>query len=152
MKPVVFLRIASVLTLIHSVLHTIGGVFGKPDPGAAATAWAAMKANEFAVFGTTRSYFEFYRGLGLGITIFLTAEAIVFWQLGTLAKGEAARLRPVIATFMIAYLVFAANSYEYFFFMPVITEILIAACLGMAIATAKAPQKTTASQLATGRA
>ena len=38
MKPVAFLRIASVLTLIHSILHTIGGVFGKPDPGASATA------------------------------------------------------------------------------------------------------------------
>ena len=33
MKPVVFLRIASVLTFIHSVLHTIGGVFSGPDPG-----------------------------------------------------------------------------------------------------------------------
>jgi hypothetical protein len=32
-KPVVFLRIASVLTLIHAVLHTIGGVFGSVDPG-----------------------------------------------------------------------------------------------------------------------
>jgi len=152
MKPVAFLRIASVLTLIHSILHTIGGVFGKPDPGASATAWAAMKANEFTVFGLTRSYFEFYRGLGLGITIFLTAEAIVFWQLGTLARTDAVRLRPVIATFMIAYLVFALNSYVYFFFMPVIVEILIAACLGMAIATAKATQQVTTSHLAAGRA
>jgi hypothetical protein len=152
MKPVLFLRIASVLTLIHSLLHTIGGVFGKPDPGPSATAWAAMKANQFPVFGLTRTYFEFYRGLGLGITIFLTAEAIVFWQLGTLAKIDAVRLRPVIATFMIAYLVLAANSYEYFFFMPVIVEIVIAACLGMAIARAKASQQATASHLATGKA
>ena len=30
MKPVLYLRIASILTLIHSILHTIGGVFGKP--------------------------------------------------------------------------------------------------------------------------
>ena len=29
-KPVVLLRVAAVLTLIHAVLHTIGGVFGKP--------------------------------------------------------------------------------------------------------------------------
>src|SRR5215472_5768700 len=134
MKPVVFLRIASVLTLIHSILHTVGGVFSTPDPGISAITWAAMKANQFPVFGAMRSYFQFYRGLGLGITIFLTAEAIVFWQLGALAKTDAARLRPIIATFMIAYLVFAVNSYEYFFFFPVITEILIAACLGMAIA------------------
>ena len=41
-KPVVFLRIASVLTLIHAVLHTIGGVFGSVDPGTPAVAVAAM--------------------------------------------------------------------------------------------------------------
>ena len=50
MKTVVFLRIASVLTLIHSVLHTIGGVFSGPDPGISATTWAAMKANVFPAF------------------------------------------------------------------------------------------------------
>ena len=140
MKPVVYLRIASVLTLIHSVLHTIGGVFSQPEPGLQAATVAAMRANQFVVFGLTRSYFAFYRGLGLAITIVLTAEAIVFWQLGTLAKTDAARLRPILATFLVAYLVFAINSYTYFFFGPVIAEILIAACMGMAIATAKASE------------
>ena len=150
MKPVLYLRIASVLTLIHSVLHTVGGVFGKPDPGAAEAAVAAMKANEFVVFGLTRTYFAFFRGLGLAVTILLTAEAVVFWQLGTLAKTDAARLRPVMATFLVAYLAFAANSYRYFFAMPVVTEILIAACLAMA--TAKAAEPSAAGQMAGGRA
>lgn len=152
MKPVVFLRIASVLTLIHSTLHTIGGVFGKAAPGIAAATEAAMKANQFVVFGVTRTYFDFLHGMGLAVTIFLTAEGIVFWQLGTLAKTDAARLRPVIATFMTAYLVFAANSYAYFFSMPVIVEILIAACLGTAIATAKSSESAHAGRLAAGRA
>jgi hypothetical protein len=47
------------------------------------------------------------------------------------------RLRPIMATLLIAYLVFAVNSYTYFFLGPVIAEILIAACLGLAIVTAK---------------
>ena len=152
MKPALFLRIASVLTLIHSVLHTIGGVFGKPDPGIAETTWAAMQANHFMALGMMRSYAEFYRGLGLGITVFLTAEAIVFWQLGALSKTDALRLRPIMATFMLAYLAFAANSFAYFFLTPVIVEIVIAACLGMAIATAKAAQPARGAQLAAGQA
>lgn len=152
MKPVLFLRIASVLTLIHSVLHTIGGVFGKAAPGVAAATEATMKANQFVVFGVTRTYFDFLRGMGLGVTIFLTAEGIVFWQLGTLAKSDAARLRPILATFMLAYLVFAINSFTYFFSMPVVVEIVIAACLGMAIATAKSSQSAHAGQFAAGRA
>ena len=152
MKPVLFLRIASVLTLIHSALHTMGGVFGKPAPGVAAATDAVMRANQFVVYGVTRTYFDFLRGMGLGVTIFLTAEAIVFWQLGSLAKIEAARLRPILATFMIAYLVFAVNSYIYFFLMPVIVEIAIAACLGIAIATAKSAVPARTGELAAGRA
>jgi hypothetical protein len=53
---------------------------------------------------------------------------------------------------MIAYLVFAANSLAYFFLMPVIVEIVIAGCLGMAIATARPAEPARAAQIATGRA
>jgi predicted cobalt transporter CbtA len=137
MRTVLFLRIASVLTFIHAVLHTIGGVFGAPAPGVQQATVAVMKANEFQVMGVTRSYGDFYMGLGLVVSVFLTLEAVVFWQLGSLAKTDALRLRPVLATFLIGYLGAAVVSYRYFFVAPVITEILIAACLGLAIASAR---------------
>jgi hypothetical protein len=110
-----------------------------------------MKANAFPAMGTMRTYFDFLRGMGLAVTIFLTIEAIVFWQLGTLAKTDATRLRPIIATFLVAYLALAVNSYAYFFPGPVVAEILIVACLGMAIVTAKAAEPVGTGQLATGR-
>jgi len=137
MKSVIFLRIASVLTFIHAVLHTVGGVFGSAAPGLQQATVATMKANEFAVMGAMRSYWDFYRGFGLMISVFLTLEAIVFWQLSSLAKTDALRLRPVLATFLIGYLGAAVLSYRYFFWAPVITEILIALCLGLAIGSAK---------------
>jgi hypothetical protein len=136
-KPVVFLRIAAILTFIHAILHTVGGVFGRIEPGAATIAVQAMKTNQFLLLGHVRSFWDFYRGLGLAATISLTSESIVFWQLASLAKTEAGRVRPILITFAVAYAVFAVNSYTYFFFGPVIVEILIAACLGMAIVTAK---------------
>jgi hypothetical protein len=146
MKPALFLRIASVLTFIHAALHTIGGVFGKPEPGPATVAVQAMKVNQFLMMGNMRSYFDFYRGLGLGATISLTAEAVLFWQLASLAKTDAGRLRPILATFLVAYAALAVNSYTYIFLGPVIVEILIAACLGLAIVAAKsqAPAHTQA--------
>jgi hypothetical protein len=135
-KPVLFLRIASVLTLIHAVLHTIGGVFGKVDPGPAAVAVEAMKGNQFLLMGNMRSLWDFYHGMGLAATISLTSEAVLFWQLGMLAKTGARRLRPIMATFAVAYSVLAVNSNTYFFVAPVIAEILIVACLGLAFVTA----------------
>jgi fumarate reductase subunit C len=137
MKPVIFLRVASILTLIHAVLHTIGGVFGDVGPGAAAIAVTAMKVNTFPLMGHTRSYWDFYMGLGLCVSILLTVEGVAFWLLGELAKRDAARLRPILAVFAVGYLALSVNSYMYFFMGPVIVEILIAMCLLLAIFSAK---------------
>ena len=136
MRPVVFLRIASVLTFIHSILHTIGGVFGKPVNGAAAAVAAHMRTT-FPVFGLTRSYSDFYLGMGLGVTIFLTMDALLMWILASLAKRDAARVRPLMVVFALGYLAFAVNSFTFFFQAPVVVELLIVACLIAAIVTAK---------------
>jgi len=136
-KPVLFLRIAAVLTLIHAVLHTIGGVFGKVEPGPAAVAVEAMKSNTFLLMGNTRSFWDFYFGLGLGATISMTAESILMWQLGTLAKADARRLRPMMATLGAAYAAMSVNAYTHFFLAPVIVELVIVMCFVGAIATAK---------------
>jgi hypothetical protein len=136
MKPVLFLRIASVLTLIHAVLHTVGGVFGAMPPTVLATV-AVMKANQFPMMGVMRTMWDFHMGLGLIASVALTMEGIIFWQLGTLAKTDASRLRSILTTFSVGYLCIAGISYRYFFAAPVITEILIALCLGLAIIGAK---------------
>ena len=137
MKPLVFLRVASVLTLIHALLHTIGGVYGSPEPGPQLAAVTAMKANQFLLMGHTRSYWNFYMGMGLGISISLTMEAVVFWVLSSIARHDSWRVRPIYPVFAAGYLVFAVNSYEHFFPAPVIVEILIALCLTSAFFTSR---------------
>jgi hypothetical protein len=144
-KPTLFLRIAAAVTLIHAVLHTIGGVFGDFGPGAAATAVQAMKMNQFPLVGNMRSYWDFYRGFGLAVSIFLTVESVIFWQLGSLAKTDARRLRPILAGFLVGYSALTINSYAYFFVGPVAAELAIVACLGLAIATTKAEVRSLAS-------
>jgi hypothetical protein len=135
MKPILPIRTASILLFIHAALHTIGGVFGHQQPGPQTTAVTAMKSNQFLLMGHMRSFWDFYRGMGLGITISLTAEAIILWQLATLAKTNPRLARPMLITFAVAYAVFALNSYTYFFAGPVIAELLVVACLIAAIAT-----------------
>jgi hypothetical protein len=139
MKSVLALRVAAVLGLIHAVLHTVGGVYGSMPPGPATVALEAMKTNPFPFFGVTRTFWDFHHGMGLMVTIFLTDESIVFWQFASLAKSATLRLRPILTTFLIAYVALAIISLRYFFLIPVITEILIAACFAWAIAAAKSP-------------
>jgi hypothetical protein len=136
MKPVIYLRVASILTLIHAVLHTVGGVFGKPVSGQAAMIAASMRTR-FEVFGVMRSYADFYRGMGLGITIALTMDAAVLWVLASMARSDSARLRPIMAVFCVGYIAFTLNSLTFFFSGPVIAEILIVLSIGAAIVTAR---------------
>ncbi|MDQ2835100.1 MAG: hypothetical protein M3Y50_15430 [Acidobacteriota bacterium] len=133
MKAYLWLRIGSVLALVHAILHTVGGVYGKPEPGAAATAVAAMKANIFPLMGLPRSFWMFYRGMGLAVTVFLIVSAVALWQLSTLAKVGELRLRPLYWTFGVGFSCFAVISWTYFFAGAWATELLIAGCLGMAI-------------------
>ena len=140
MKTVIYLRIASVLTLLHAILHTVGGVFGKPQAGPPQTVVDAMKANTFPVLGAMRSYWEFYRGFGLAITIFLVGLAAVLWQLSSLAKTDACRLRGICWTIAATFVAMAVDSYFYFFLPPIVVELLIAACICGAIFASKPSQ------------
>lgn len=139
MKASVYLRVASVLTLIHAILHTVGGVFGKTPPGPASIAKAAMQANSFQVFGVTRTFWQTYQGFGLALTIFLTAEAFVFWQLAPLAGQGVRGVRSILVIFSLAYLVMAVDSYIHFFAAPVVVEAIICVCLAAAAVRVKQP-------------
>jgi hypothetical protein len=137
MKPTHWLRAASILTLFHAVAHTIGGVYSTPDPGPQQVAVEAMKSNTFVVMGYTRSFWAFYHGMGLAVTIFLVLEAVVFWLLGDLVRDGKTDLRDLLVVFVIGYMALAVNSLRHFFYPPVVVELLIAACLVMAILSTK---------------
>jgi len=98
---------------------------------------AANMRTPFPLLGVTRSYSDFYMGMGLGVTIFLTMDAVLLWILASMARKDAARIRPLIAAFALGYLAFALNSYLFFFAFPIINELLIVVCLVAAIVTAK---------------
>ena len=131
------LRIASVLALVHSILHTIGSVLSQPEPGTQAATMEIMRASTFPSMGMTRSYADFYLGLGLFVTVALAIEGILFWQLATLIKSEGVRLRPMLASFTFGYVCYTIIAFSYFFAAPGIFELLIAACIIGAIAKSK---------------
>ena len=133
MKTTLYLRIASVLAIIHALLHTIGGVLSKPNNGAREIAVIdAMKSQSFNVMGSMRTYWDFFYGYGWLLGLALLVEGILFWQLATIAKTNAAPIRPIIMLFCINFLVTTVIAWKYFFVAPAVTEILIAAFLAAA--------------------
>lgn len=133
MRTTLYLRIASVLAIVHALLHTIGGVLSKPSHGAPEIAVIeAMKSSSFNVMGSMRTYWDFFYAYGWLLGLALLVEGILFWQLATIAKTNAAPIRPIIMLFCINFLVTTVIAWKYFFIAPAVTEILIAAFLAAA--------------------
>jgi hypothetical protein len=137
MRTTLYLRIASVLAIIHAILHTIGGVLSKPNNGAPEIAIIeAMKSRSFNVMGSMRTYWDFFYGYGWLLGLALLVEGILFWQLATIAKTNAAPIRPIIMLFCLNFIVTTVIAWKYFFIAPAVTEVLIAAFLAAAYFTA----------------
>lgn len=137
MRTTLFLRIASVLAIVHAILHTIGGMLSKPKNGAPEIAIIeAMKSRSFDVMGSMRTYWDFFFGYGWIVAITLLVQGIFFWQLATIAKTNAAPIRPIILLFCFNFLATTVIAWKYFFIAPAVTELLIAAFLAGAYFTA----------------
>jgi hypothetical protein len=133
-SPTLFLRVAAVLSLLHCIGHTIGGVFSVDAPSGTkeGAVVEAMKSNQFDVMGATRSYWDFFIGYGLTISVGELLQAVVLWQLAGLAKTEPRRMRPIIVAFLFANLGFVIMAWKYFFFPPLLGDLLITIALGLA--------------------
>ncbi len=135
MRPTPFLRTASVLTLVHCILHTVGGVLAPPRHGPdEILVLETMRSHRFDFMGSLRGYDDFLLGYGLFVTIGLLVDAVLFWQLAAAARTNPPWLRLVVGLFAFKYVAIAIVSWRCFFIAPVVTELLIAACLALAVA------------------
>lgn len=133
MKSSTFLRIASVITFLYFAGHT-AGIPWTPAVGPGETpVIEAMKAHSFNVVGSQRTYWDLYFGFGIIISGYLLVQAVVLWQLGSLAKTEPSRVRAIVVSFLVAFVVNAFLSWKYFFAIPVVMATLISVCLALAL-------------------
>lgn len=132
MKSSVFYRIASVLLLLFAVGHTLG--FRQIDP-----AWrgvdsvvASMQGVRFEVQGFNRTYYDFYVGFGLFVSVLLLLAAVIAWQLGSLGKEALVGMAVMRWAFALCFAAVTILSWKYFFAVPVVFSGLITLCLLLA--------------------
>jgi hypothetical protein len=136
MKAFHFLRVGAVLTLLYCAGHTIGMPWTPYTDAVATSVLETMKTHSFEDQGFKGTYWDLYFGFGLIISVYLLVQAVVLWQVASLAKTDAIRVRPIVVSFLIAFVVNAALSWKYFFVVPVVLAGLIAACLAFALVLA----------------
>jgi hypothetical protein len=132
MKPSLLLRIAAIITLLFFAGHTSGIPWTPAVGPGELPVIEAMKSHSFEALGSTRTYWDYYFGFGVIISLYLLLQAVVLWQIAALAKHDAVRLRPIIASFFVAFCVNALLAFKFFFFIPVVMSVVIAIVLALA--------------------
>jgi hypothetical protein len=128
LKASTLYRIAAVVILLFDIGHTIGFLQHDPSWGVDSLL-ASMKTIHFGIQGFSRSYWEFFVGFGLFVTVFLLLAAVVAWQLGGLPAETLARLRGIRWSLAVCFVALTFLSLRYFFFLPLVFSALIAVCL-----------------------
>jgi len=85
------------------------------------------------VLGSMRSYWDFFFGYGLFVTLALLVEAILLWQLAIRARANPDWVRPIAALLLFNFAAMSIVSWRYFFIAPAMNEVLIAAFIAIAI-------------------
>jgi hypothetical protein len=135
MKPATLLRIASILTLLFCIGHTMGMPWTAAKSPEAAAVVEAMKALHFDAMGSSRSYWDFYFGFGLSVSVYIFLQACMLWFLASAAKARTVGVRGIVAVFFVAAIANAILTWNYFFIAPLLFASAIALCLGAALLT-----------------
>jgi hypothetical protein len=127
-KARILYRISSVLLLLFAVGHTIG--FRQSDPTwGVDTLLGSMRSDRFDVQGFSRTYWDFFVGFGLFVSVFLVFAAVLAWQLGGLAPETLPLLRGPAWALVICLAAITILSWRYFFIAPIVFSTLITLCL-----------------------
>jgi hypothetical protein len=125
-------RLAAYLLTFFCVGHTVGGMLVQKSLGPAADAvFGAMKTVVFDFEGARCSYYGFWFGFGLMVSVFLLLSAIVAWQLDKTDASSWRITAPIAWALFVAHLANAVICWAYFFTGAGILSTLAALLLGL---------------------
>jgi hypothetical protein len=133
MRSSTFLRVASVLSFLFFLGHSAGAPWTPSEGGATSTVIGLMKSYRFDIMGSERTYWDFYEGFGLTVSVFLLLEAVVLWLLAKLAVKESDRLQPIILAFLVANVAQLVLVVRLFFLPPIVLSAATTLCLALAL-------------------
>jgi hypothetical protein len=95
-----------------------------------------MAAVHFDIMGANRSYLDFYVGFGWSLSVAMLMQTVLLWQMASLARTNAAGVRPMIAVIALATLAGGVVSWLFIFPVPALFSIALLIPLVAAYAVA----------------
>src|ERR1022692_1547905 len=126
MRASVLYRIAAILLLLLDAGHTSGFPWSDPKWG---VDLGSMQSTHFYIMGFSRTYWDFYVGFGLFVSVILLLAVVLAWQLGGLPPESLALMRDTACTFALCFAAITALNWKYFFTAPIVFSSLITVCL-----------------------
>ena len=123
-KAVTWFRALAVVLGVFTLGHTAGTRHSITHGLAEDTVIAAMQHVQIPVMGFNRSYWEFYRGFSVNISVLLAALAVLAWQLGNLSRRNPAATMPLAVTMLVSCIATAVVCFVYFFTAPMFLSTL----------------------------
>ena len=124
MTATVLLRIAAIISLLFTAGHTMGGL-KRWSPMGENAVLKAMTDVRFETMGVNRSYLDFFMGFGWSISVAMLLQTVLLWQMATLARNDAAGIRPMIAVFALAQLASAVIAWRFIFPVPALFSVML---------------------------
>jgi len=119
-------RTAAVLMLLYALGHSAS--YPWSDPG-----WqvdlGGLQTKHFNILGFSRTYWDFYVGHGLFVSVLLLLAAVVDWQLGGLPAATLSHMRITAWALSLCFAALTALSWWYFFAIPIAFTSAITVCL-----------------------
>jgi hypothetical protein len=122
-------RIAGVLILLFDVGHSASYPWSDPNWG---VDLGAIQSSHFNVLGFSRTYWNFYVGFGLFVSVFLLFAAILAWQLSSLPAETLRQVRSTAWALAACFAAVTVLSWIYFFTIPIVFSSVITVCLVVA--------------------
>jgi hypothetical protein len=135
-------RVASYLLGLYTLGHTLGAVVNTPRFGPESDAVVAMmKSVHVTAQSADCTWYGFYRGFGLFVSVFFVLSLFVAWQLGGMNERERRPVLPIAWGLFASHVAGAVLAFVYFFPVPMAFSTAIAVLLGIGCLRATLEQR-----------
>jgi len=125
-------RVATYLLVLFCAGHTAGGMLEQKSLGPDSDAvFSSMKAVHFVFNGADCTWYGFWFGFGITVSVFLLLSAVVAWTLAGVKPAHWPSVSPIAWALFASHVAQAVLSWKYFFVGPGVFSTAIAALLGI---------------------
>jgi hypothetical protein len=125
-------RLAAYTLVLYALGHTLGAVIRTPHFGLESDGVvAAMKDVHVLASGYDCTWYGFYRGFGIFVTVYFLFSAALAWHVGGMRTRERAAFAPIMWALFASHAISIVTASLYFFGVPIVFSTLVTLLLGI---------------------